>query len=72
MLDYETSVTEELFSCSLALAQWDFVGSLLHLHNFDQTYRDFIDTFKGKEKSLVVKRIVKVIHTVTMTTTREL
>lgn len=59
MLEYETSVTEQLFSCSLALAQWDFVGSLLHLHNFDQTYKDFIDTFKGKEKSLVVKRTVK-------------
>jgi len=59
MLEYETNVVEQLFSCSLALAQWDFVGSLLHLHNYNQTYKEFIEGYKGKERSLMGKKIIK-------------
>ena len=60
MLEYETNVVEQLFSCSLSLAQWDFVGSLLHLHNYNQTYKEFIEWYKGKERSLMGKKIIKV------------
>jgi len=59
MLEYETNVVDQLFSCSLALAQWDFVGSLLHLHNYNQTYKEFIEGYKGKERSLMGKKIIK-------------
>ena len=60
MLEYETNVVEQLFSCSLALAQWDFVGSLLHLHNYNQTYKEFIEGYKSRERSLMGKKIIKV------------
>lgn len=59
MLEYETNVVEQLFSCSLCLAQWDFVGSLLHLQNYNQTYKEFIEGYKGKERSLMGKKIIK-------------
>jgi predicted amidophosphoribosyltransferase len=60
MLKYEMQVVEQLFSCSLALAQWDFVGSLLHLNNYNQTYKEFIEGYKGRERSLMGKRMTKV------------
>jgi len=59
MLKYEMQVVEQLFSCSLALAQWDFVGSLLHLNNYNQTYKEFIEGYKGRERSLMGKRMTK-------------